>query len=64
MIKQAADGQKRNLSNFIEIATLQYLSSIQFVDSEEMSEILADKQLYQNLKDGLDDIKKENYTLV
>jgi uncharacterized protein (DUF1778 family) len=64
MIKQAADGQKRNLSNFIEFATLQYLSSIQFVDSEEMSEILADKQLYQNLKDGLDDIKKENYTLV
>ncbi|MBL4901776.1 MAG: hypothetical protein JKY62_03925 [Desulfocapsa sp.] len=64
MIKQAADGQKRNLSNFIEFATLQYLSSIQFVDSEEMNEILADKQLCQNLKDGLDDIKKENYTLV
>jgi len=64
MIKQAADGQKRNLSNFIEFATLQYLSSIQFVDSVEMNEILEDKQLYQNLKDGLDDMKKGNYTLV
>ena len=64
MIKQAADGQKRNLSNFIEFATLQYLSSAQFVDSDEMSEILEDKELFQNLKDGMDDLKKENYTLV
>jgi len=64
MIKQAADGQKRNLSNFIEFATLQYLSSVQFVDSDEMSEILEDKELFQNLKDGMDDLKKENYTLV
>ena len=64
MIKQAADGQKRNLSNFIEFATLQYLSSAQFVDSDEMSEILEDKELFQNLKDGLDDMRKGNYTLV
>ncbi len=64
MIKQAADGQKRNLSNFIEFATLQYLSSVQFVDSDEMSEILEDKELCQNLKDGMDDLKKGNYTLV
>jgi uncharacterized protein (DUF1778 family) len=27
MIKLAAEGQKRNLSNFIEFATLQYLTS-------------------------------------
>ena len=64
MIKQAADGQKRNLSNFIEFATLQYLSSVQFVDSDEMSEILEDKELCQNLKDGMDDLKKGTYTLV
>ena len=64
MIKQAADGQKRNLSNFIEFATLQYLSSVQFVDSDEMSEILEDKELCQNLKNGMNDMKKENYTLV
>ena len=64
MIKQAADGQKRNLSNFIEFATLQYLSSAQFVDNDEMNEILEDKKLFQNLKDGLDDMKKGNYTLV
>ena len=64
MIKQAADGQKRNLSNFIEFATLQYLSSAKFVDNDEMNEILEDKELFQNLKDGLDDMKKGNYTLV
>jgi len=29
MIKLAADGQKRNLSNFIEFATMQYLTSSQ-----------------------------------
>ena len=29
MIKLAADGQKRNISNFIEFATLQYLTSSQ-----------------------------------
>jgi predicted transcriptional regulator len=64
MIKQAADGQKRNLSNFIEFATLQYLSSVQFVDSDEMSEILVDKELLQNLRNGMEDLKKGNFTLV
>jgi hypothetical protein len=27
MIRQAADGQKRNMSNFVEFATLQYWSA-------------------------------------
>jgi len=54
MIKQAADGQKRNLSNFIEFTTLQYLSSAQFVDNDEMNEILEDKELFPNFKDGMD----------
>jgi len=35
MIKLAADGQKSNLSNFIEFATLQYLTSSQFIDQAE-----------------------------
>jgi len=64
MIKQAADGQKRNLSNFIEYATLQYLSSAQFVDSDEMNEILADGALVKNLESGLNDLKKGNYSIV
>jgi uncharacterized protein (DUF1778 family) len=64
MIKQAAHGQKRNLSNFIEYATLQYLSSVQFVDSDEMNEIREDSELMENLRSGLDDLKKGNYSIV
>ena len=64
MIKLAADGQKRNLSNFIEFATMQYLTSSQFVDNEEMSEIMNDKELVKNLMDGLNDFKNGDYTIV
>ena len=42
MIKLAAEGQKRNLSNFIEFATMQYLTSSQYVENDEMAEISND----------------------
>ena len=58
MIKTAADGQRRNLSNFIEFATLQYLTSATYVDDEEMDLILSDTELLSNLQQGLEDIKK------
>jgi len=64
MIKLAAKGQKRNLSNFIEFATMQYLTSSQFVDNEEMKEISNDKELVENLISGLEDFKNGNYTIV
>lgn len=64
MIKAAADGQKRNISNFIEFATLQYLASVQYVDNGEMNEILNDTELVRNLRDGLRDLKEEDYTRV
>ena len=64
MIKLAAEGQKRNLSNFIEFATMQYLTSSQFVDAEEMKEISNDKDLVKNLMNGLDDLKNGDYTVV
>ncbi|GGD45487.1 hypothetical protein GCM10012288_19810 [Malaciobacter pacificus] len=64
MIKLAADGQKRNLSNFIEFATMQYLTSSQFVENDEMAEIMNDKELVKNLMDGLEDFKKGDYTIV
>ena len=64
MIKLAAEGQKRNLSNFIEFATLQYLKSSQFVDSSEMHEISSDKELVENLMNGLEDFKNGDYKIV
>ncbi len=64
MIKTAAQGQKRNISNFIEFATLQYLTSSLYVDDEEMGEILADKELVKNLKIGLQETKNQDYDIV
>lgn len=64
MIKLAAQGQKRNLSNFIEFATMQYLTSSQFVENEEMTEIMNDEELVKNLMNGLDDFKNGDYTIV
>ncbi|OQX57882.1 MAG: CopG family transcriptional regulator [Helicobacteraceae bacterium 4484_230] len=64
MIKLAAEGQKRNLSNFIEFATMQYLTSSQFVDSSEMQEISNDKELVENLMNGLEDFKNGDYKIV
>jgi len=64
MIKRAADGQRRNISNFIEYATLQYLSSTQYVDDGEMSEILEDRELVENLERGLKEVENGDYTLV
>ena len=64
MIKQAADGQRRNISNFIEFATIQYLTSSQYIDDNEMNEILNDKDLVKNLKLGFDEVKNGKYTIV
>jgi predicted transcriptional regulator len=64
MISAAADGQKRTISSFLEFAVLQYLSSAQYVDNAEMDEILRDKELMRNLKEGLNEVENGEYTLV
>ncbi len=64
MIKLAADGQRRNISNFIEYATLQYLTSSQYVSDNEMNEILKDEALVKNLQLGLKEAKDGDYTIV
>ncbi|MCP4418642.1 MAG: CopG family transcriptional regulator [Chloroflexi bacterium] len=64
MMKTAADGQRRNLSNFIEFATMQYLSSATYVDDAEMEHILGDTELLLNLQHGLEDITKGDFTIV
>lgn len=64
IIKMAADGQHREISNFIEFAALQYLSSASYVDDEEMTEIVKDARLVQSLKAGLDEIKQGAFDFV
>ncbi|MCF6268163.1 MAG: hypothetical protein L3J41_00460 [Melioribacteraceae bacterium] len=64
MIKSAADGEKRNISNFIEFATIQYLVSTQYVADNEMDEILNDKALTKDLHNGFSNLKNGDYTIV
>ncbi len=64
MLKFAAKGDKRTISNFIEYAALNYLSSSSYVSNNEMDEILNDKKLQTGLKKGMDDIKNGNYIIV
>jgi len=64
MIKLASQGAKRNISNFIEYATLQYLTSTQYIENEEMNEILNDEELIKSLNQGLKEAKERDYTIV
>lgn len=61
LFKKAANGERRSISNFIEYATLIYLTNDMYVSDKEMEEIINDKNLSKSLKKGLIDIKKGNY---
>ena len=61
LFKKAANGERRTITNFIEYATLNYLTNENYVSDIEMKEIYS----YSNdLKMGLEDIDKGNYTFV
>ncbi len=64
LLKKAADGEKRTISNFIEYATLRYLTSELYVSDEEMDEISQDQKLIQNLKKGMKEAKQGKYKIV
>ena len=64
IIKNAADSERRMISNFIECATLAYIETSSFVEDEEMKEILEDHDLVNDLKQSLEDIKEGNYRIV
>lgn len=64
MFKKAAEGDRRTISNFIEYATLAYLTNDIYVSDNEMDEIMANTSLTKSLKSGLNDIKKGNYKIV
>jgi uncharacterized protein (DUF1778 family) len=63
-IKTAADSERRTISNFIEYATLSYVEKCNFVADEEMKDILEDRELMDNLKQSLGDIKEGKYRIV
>ena len=64
MIRHAAEGEMRSISNFIEYATVSYLSEEAFVSDDEMGEILSDAELLKNLKQARSDVAARRYTRV
>lgn len=64
ILKKAAEGEKRSISNFIEYASISYISEEMFVSDKEMKDILHDKELIKNLKQGEKEIKQGRYKIV
>ena len=64
MIRHAAQGEMRSISNFIEHATVSYLTEEALVSDEEMGEILSDAELLKNLKQARSDVAARQYTRV
>jgi uncharacterized protein (DUF1778 family) len=64
IFKKAAEGDRRSISNFIEFATLSYISEEAFVTDEEMESILTDSDLVKSLKRGESEIQSGKYRIV
>ena len=64
LIRTAATGSRRSISNFIEYATVAYLAEDSFISDAEMAEILSDTKLVTDLQQGRDDIANKRYTIV
>lgn len=64
MFKKAAHGSRRTISNFLEYATLSFLSNDTYVSDDEMKEILKDHNLLEDLKHGEKEIKSRRYKIV
>ena len=64
LIRKAAAGERRSISNFIEYATVAYLSEQSFVSDAEMKEILQDSDLVSELERGRTEIGKKHYSIV
>jgi uncharacterized protein (DUF1778 family) len=64
LIKKAADGERRSISNFLEYAAINYLTSDLYVSDEEMQEMLTDKALMKSLKLGIKESQKGQYKIV
>jgi len=61
LLKIAAEGSHRPISNFIEWAAISYLRSDLYVDDSEMEEIA---KYSTDLKKGLEQAKKRKYKIV
>ena len=51
-LREAAVAERRSLSNLVETAALAWIREAQFVDDEEVAQILSDDALIKRLKTG------------
>ena len=61
LLKKAAEGQKRTISNYIEYATINYTINETIVDDIEMQDIMG---FSKEIKKGLADISAGRYAIV
>jgi predicted transcriptional regulator len=64
MFRTAARGVHRTISNFIEFATLSYITNETYVSDREMEEIRSDKALMASIRRGIKDAKEGRYRIV
>jgi len=57
-LREAAEAERRPLSNLIETSALMKIREQQFVDDAEMAEILGNEKLLKRLKAGSRDAKR------
>lgn len=64
LIKKAAAGERRSISNFIEYATVSYINEESFVSDKEMEEILRNDELLNSLSEAKKDIENGGFRIV
>lgn len=64
MLKIAAKGSRRTISNFLEYAVLSFLSQATYISDQEMEVILNDKELLEDITQSEKDIKSGKYKIV
>ena len=64
LIRAAANGERRSISNFIEYATVAYLAEDSFVSDTEMMEIRGDEDLVSDLERGRAEVAGQNYSII
>jgi uncharacterized protein (DUF1778 family) len=57
ILSEAAEAERRSLSNLVETAALERILEQQFVDDYEMAEILSNEALLKRLKKGSRDAR-------
>lgn len=62
--REAAEAERRPLSNLIETAALAKIREGQFVDDAEMAEIRSNENLLERLKSGSEDARARRGRLV